>query len=191
MDDDDDREAARVAEAIDEVGVDRLADAIVEAWDRGGVDADAELTWPETAQRYRLELTDPDEPAGMDVFATALDHAPGSPEAVAVDIELGRRDTLAGDQQTALERLAANPGVTAGTDRTQGTAPATLETIDALARLPGDAVTHAVVLDEDGRAIVERRTRTTVRFALPESRDQAAVAGLAPAVVDRLVRESA
>lgn len=177
---------------MDEDGTDeagRVADAIVAAWDAGR-HVDERLRWPETESRYRLELTGPDEPAGMDAFATVLDHTPRSPERVVVDVELGRRDTLAGDQQTALERLAANPGVTAGTDRTTGSAPATLETVETLARLPGDAVTHAVVLDAAGRAIVERRTRTIVRFALPESGYEDAVAVLAPAVVDRIVRET-
>ncbi|MFC7076599.1 hypothetical protein [Haloarcula halophila] len=166
---------------MDEDGADeaeRLTEAI-----------DGRSAWPEAEGRYRLELTEPDEPVGMDVFATVLDLTPRSPETVVVDIELGRRDTLTGDRQTALERLAANPGVTAGSDRTRGTAPATVATVDALARLPGDALTHAVALDGNRRAIVERRTRTTVRFALPETGYEDAAGQLAPAVVDRIVRE--
>lgn len=164
--DDAESEAATVVRAIDDIGVDRLTDAIVDAWTDLNEEREGP-TWPRDETRYRLELPDPDEAIGLDVLAAGLDASPRTPDAAFVNLDLGRRADP-GDERFAVETLAGHRDVTAADDHTTGRVPLTDETFDALARVHGDALHYAVVCDPEGRVIVERDW-TTLRFSLPPS----------------------
>lgn len=159
-------DAETVVQAIEDIGIDRLTDSIVAAWERAG-DDDRGPTWPTSETRCRLDLTDPAEQAGLDTLAAALDLTPRSPETAFVHLGLGRRDDPGGER-FAVETIARHADVTATGHHTTGTVPLTGETFDALSRLHGDALVYAVVADDAGRAIVERDW-TTLRFSLPAS----------------------
>jgi len=180
------REAAAVVRAIDDIGIDRLTDAIVDAWEQ----LDAERggpTWPRDETRYRLELPDPDEAVGLDALAAVLDASPREAETAFVHLGLGRRADPGGER-FAVETIASHGGVTAADGHTTGRVPLTAETFDALARVHGDALRYAVVCDADGRAIVERDW-TTLRFSLPPSAVESVRDAVAPLDGDRIERE--
>ncbi|MBV0900253.1 hypothetical protein [Haloarcula salina] len=184
--DETEREAAAVVRAIDDIGIDRLTDAIVDAWEQLDEERDGP-TWPREETRYRLELTDPDEAVGLDALAAVLDASPRVPESAFVHLGLGRRADL-GDERFAVETIASHGGVTAADGHTTGRVPLTGETFDALARVHGDALRYAVVCDDDGRAIVERDW-TTLTFSLPASAVGAVRAAAESLDDDRIERE--
>ncbi|WP_424002344.1 hypothetical protein ACOZ4I_01565 [Haloarcula salina] len=184
--DDAESEAAAVVRAIDDIGVDRLTDAIVDAWEQ--LDEEREgPTWPGGESQYRLELTAPDEAIGLDVLAAVLDATPRTPDAAFVNLGLGRRADPGGER-FAVETLAGHRDVTAADDHTTGRVPLTDETFDALARVHGDALRYVVVCDAAGRVIVERDW-TTLRFSLPPSAVEDVRAAVAALDGDRIERE--
>jgi len=163
MGDSDDAEA--VVRAIDEIGIDRLTETIVTAWEGLGSGVEQGPTWPLDETRHRFELSAPDEAVGLDVLAAVLDASPRPPADAFVHLGLGRRDNP-GDERFAVETIAGHTDVSATDTHTTGTVPMTAETFDALARLHGQTLVYAVVCDDDGRAILERDW-TTLRFSLP------------------------
>jgi hypothetical protein len=165
MGDSDDAEA--VVRAIDEIGIDRLTETIVTAWEGIGDGVEPGPTWPEDETRYRFELSAPDEAVGLDLFAAVLDASPRSPTEAFVHLGLGRQDNPGGER-FAVETIAGHTDVSATDSHTTGTVPMTAETFDALARVYGETLVYVVVCDEDGRAILERDW-TTLRFSLPPS----------------------
>jgi hypothetical protein len=165
MGDSDDAEA--VVRAIDEIGIDRLTETIVTAWEGLGSGVEPGPTWPEDEIRHRFELSEPDEAVGLDVLAAVLDASPRAPTETFVHLGLGRRDNPGGER-FAVETIAGHTDVSATDTHTTGTVPMTGETFDALARLHGQTLVYAVVCDDDGRAILERDW-TTLRFSLPPS----------------------
>lgn len=163
MGDSDDAEA--VVRAIDEIGIDRLTETIVAAWEGLGSGIEPGPTWPQDETRYRFELSAPDEAVGLDVLAAVLDASPRPPADAFVHLGLGRRDNP-GDERFAVETIAGHTDVSATDTHTTGTVPMTADTFDALARVHGRTLVYAVVCDDDGRAILERDW-TTLRFSLP------------------------
>lgn len=157
-------DAEAVVRAIDEIGIDRLTETIVAAWEGLGTSGP---TWPQDETRYRFELSAPEEAVGLDVLAAVLDASPRPPAKAFVHLGLGRRDNP-GDERFAVETIAGHTDVSATDTHTTGTVPITRETFDALARVHGQTLVYAVVCDEDGRAILERDW-TTLRFSLPSS----------------------
>jgi len=165
MGDSDDAEA--VVRAIDEIGIDRLTETIVTAWEGLGSGVEPGPTWPEDEIRHRFELSEPGEAVGLDVLAAVLDASPRGPTEAFVHLGLGRRDNPGGER-FAVETIAGHTDVSATDTHTTGTVPMTAETFEALARVYGRSLVYAVVCDEDGRAILERDW-TTLQFSLPPS----------------------
>ncbi|MFB6222294.1 MAG: hypothetical protein ABEH86_01305 [Haloarcula sp.] len=165
MGDSDDAKA--VVRAIDEIGIDRLTETIVAAWEDLGMPDDDGVRWPLGENRYRFELAAPDESVGLDVLAAVLDASPRTPAQAFIHLGLGRQDDP-GSARFAVETLASHTSVTATENHTTGTIPLTGETFDALARVDSDTLLYVVVCDGDGRAIVERDW-TTLQFSLPAS----------------------
>jgi hypothetical protein len=183
MSDSDDAEA--VVRAIDEIGIDRLTETIVTAWEELG-GSEPGPTWPggETVQRF--ELSDPDEAVGLDVLAAVLDASPRPPTEAFVHLGVGRRDTPGGER-FAVETIAGHTGVSATDTHTTGTVPLTAETFDALARVYGETLVYAVVCDGDGRAVLERDW-TTLRFSLPPSAVERVREAVGTATAERFER---
>lgn len=178
-----DDDAETVVRAIEDIGIDRLTDTIVTAWERLGLPDEDGVRWPLDEQRYRFELSAPDEQAGLDAFAAVLDASQREPEQVFVHLGLGRRDDPGGER-FAVETLAGHTGVTATDTHTTGIVPMTDETFDALARVYGDTLVYALVCDADGRAIVERDW-TTLTFAVLEPAFDSVRDAVGPAVAER------
>jgi hypothetical protein len=180
MGDSDDAEA--VVRAIDEIGIDRLTETIVTAWEGLG-GGELGPTWPEDETRHRFELSEPDEAVGLDVLAAVLDASPRSPEKAFVHLGVGRRDTPQ-HERFAVETIAGHTDVSATDTHTTGTVPMTAETFDALVRVYGETLVYAVVCDEDGRAILELDW-TTLRFSLPLSAVETVREAVGVAVAER------
>lgn len=181
MGDSDDAET--VVRAIDDIGIDRLTDTIVAAWeDLGRPDEDG-VRWPAEERRYRFELSETDESVGLDVFAAMLDASPRAPTQAFVHLGLGRRDDPGGERY-AVETLAGHTGVSATDTHTTGKIPLTDETFDALARVHGNTLVYAVVCDDTGRAIAERDW-TTLTVSLPEPAFETVREAVGPAVAER------
>jgi len=162
MGDSDDAEA--VVRAIDEIGIDRLTETIVTAWEGlGGPEPGP--SWPQDETIQRFELSAPDEAVGLDLLGAVLDASPRTPTEAFVHLGLGRQDNPGGER-FAVETIAGHTGVSATDTHTTGTVPMTAETFDALARVYGATLVYMVVCDDDGRAILERDW-TTLRFSLP------------------------
>jgi len=165
MSDSDDAEA--VVRAIDEIGIDRLTETIVTAWEGIGGGVEPGPTWPQDETTQRFELSDPDEPVGLDLLAAVLDASPRTPAEAFVHLGLGRRDNP-GAERFAVETIAGHTTVSATDTHTTGTVPVTAETFDALAQVYGGTLVYVAIYDDDGRAILERDW-TTLRFSLPAS----------------------
>jgi hypothetical protein len=182
--DDPDSESRR----MDVRGANRLTDRILGTWSDAGLDSDGRWSWPAAEAQFSVDV-DESSDAGLDVLAAVLDTTPREPATVAVHVEHGRRNDLQGDRRDALERLAANPEVTALADDTAGAAPATDETVEAVFRLYGPDLRRATVLDEDGLAIVEYLDGR-VEFSLPAARIDEVRSALPDGVGGRLTRRS-
>ncbi|KAA9399142.1 hypothetical protein Har1130_13130 [Haloarcula sp. CBA1130] len=175
-------DAAAVVRAIDEIGIDRLTETIVAAWEGlGGVEPGP--SWPQDEARHRFELSAPDEAVGLDLFSAVLDASPRTPTEAFVHLGLGRRDNP-GIERFAVETIADHTEVSATDTHTTGTVPITAETFDALARVHGETLVYAVVCDDDGRAILERDW-TTLRFSLPPSAAETVRETVGPADAER------
>ncbi|WP_254279432.1 hypothetical protein [Haloarcula marina] len=186
MDEDDTRaDTERVSEAIETVGVDRLPDAVVDAWARAGLDTGAP-TWPDEESRFRVRPRAEDADARADALAAVLDASPRRPDSLFVSLEVGRRTDLTGRPRFELETLSGHPEVTVADDHTAGTVPLTGEAFDAVATLAED-VAYLVVRDADGLALAEWRGET-VRFAVPETRLSSVTESLDAATADRVER---
>jgi len=184
MGDSDDAET--VVRAIEEIGIDRLTETIVTAWEGIGGGVEPGPTWPGDETRRRFELSDPDEAVGLDVLAAVLDASPRFPEKAFVHLGVGRRDTPQ-RERFAVETLAGHTDVSATDTHTTGTVPVTTETFDALARVYGGALVYVVVGDADGHAILELDW-TTLRFSLPPSAVETVREAVGPAVAERFER---
>ncbi|WP_336357547.1 hypothetical protein [Haloarcula sp. CGMCC 1.6347] len=181
MGDSDDAEA--VVRAIDEIGIDRLTETIVTAWEGIGGGVEPGPTWPEDETIRRFELTEPDEAVGLDVLAAVLDASPRSPEKAFVHLGVGRRDTPQ-RERFAVETFAGHTDVSATDTHTTGAVPVTAETFDALARVYGGTLVYVVIGDADGHAILELDW-TTLRFSLPSSAVETVRESVGPAVAER------
>ncbi|GCF13421.1 hypothetical protein Harman_13560 [Haloarcula mannanilytica] len=184
MGDSDDAEA--VVRAIDEIGIDRLTETIVTAWEGIGDGVEPGPTWPEDETTRRVELSEPDEAVGLDLLAAVLDASPRTPTEAFVHLGVGRRDNPGGER-FAVERLAGHTDVSATDTHTTGTVPMTAETFDALARVYGKPLVYVVVSDGDGRAILERDW-TTLTVSLPEPAFETVREAVGPAVAERFER---
>ena len=174
---------------VDARGAGQLPDRVLDTWTEAGLDSDGRWSWPADEAQFGVELADAADGAGLDVVAAVLDATPRDPATLAVHVERGRRADLTGERRHALERLAANPDVTALAADTAGTAPATSEVLDAVFRLYDAGLRRATVLDESGLAIVESLDGR-VEFSLPAA-DIAAVRSTLPGSIgDRLARRS-
>ncbi|GGN91099.1 MULTISPECIES: hypothetical protein [Haloarcula] len=180
-----DTDADRMAEAIDAVGVDRLTDAIVDVWERAGLDTGTP-TWPDDGPRFRVRPPAGDTDARVDALAAVLDASPRRPDELFVYLDVGRRAGLTGRPRFELETLSGHADVTVDGDHTAGTVPLTGETFDAVTTLV-DEVTYLLVRDADGVALVEWREET-VRFTVPEDALSAVRTGLDAATADRVER---
>ncbi|MBV0925415.1 hypothetical protein KTS45_14505 [Halomicroarcula limicola] len=178
-------DAERVTDAIEDIGADRLTDAIVDAWERAGLDTGTP-TWPDDEPRFRVRPPVSDEGAGLDALAAVLDTTPRRPEAAFCYLDLGRRADLVGPRRVELEALSGHADVTVDADHTAGTVPFAPETFDALAALFED-LSYLVVRDADGVAIAEWRGET-LRFALPDGDVDAVKNALDAATADRIER---
>ncbi|WP_276273195.1 hypothetical protein [Haloarcula litorea] len=178
-------ETERVADAIESVGVDRLADAVLDAWEAAGLETGTP-DWPDDEPRFRVRPPASDGGARLDAVAAALDATPRSPDTAFLYLAVGRRSDL-GRDRAALEDLARHPDVTVDDDHTAGTVPMDGETVAALVDLV-DAVEYALVRDGDGTAVVEWRDET-VRVALPAAAADAMRAELPDALAARVERE--
>ncbi|MBX0295713.1 hypothetical protein [Haloarcula nitratireducens] len=178
-------DAERVTDAIEDVGVDRLTDAIVDAWERAGLDTGTP-TWPDDEPLFRVRPPVSDEDAGLDALAAVLDTTPRRPETAFCYLDRGRRADLVGPGRVELEALSGHADVTVDADHTAGTVPFTPQTFDALATL-FDELSYLVVRDADDVAIAEWRAET-LRFALPESGLETVKNSLDAATADRIER---
>ena len=174
---------------VDVRGADRLTDPIVDTWADVGLDSNGRWSWPADEAQFSVDVGSGVDDAGLDVLAAVLDATPRESATLAVHVEHGRRNDLQGGRRDALERLAANPDVTALTDDTAGTAPATAETLEAVFRLYGTDLRRATMLDEGELAIVEYLDGQ-VEFSLPAERIDEVRSPLPERVRDRLTRRS-
>ncbi|MBX0324216.1 hypothetical protein EGH21_14350 [Halomicroarcula sp. F13] len=179
-------DADRMAEAIEAVGVDRLTDAIVDAWERAGLDTGAP-TWPDDEPRFRVRQPAEATDARVDVLAGVLDATPRDAETTFLYLDVGRRADVTGRPRFELETLSGHPDVTVADDHTAGTVPFSAETFEAVATL-ADEVAYLVVRDADGDALVEWREET-VRFSVPEDALTAVTTGLDAGTADRVERD--
>jgi len=189
---DDSNDAGEVASAIEEIGVDRLTDSIVTAWERAGLET-GRPTWPDGESRHRVRppaSRDGTEegPAGSpaaDALATVLDATPRQPKTAFCYLSVGRRVDLVGPERTALEALSGHADVRVDTDHTAGTVPLTGETFDAIVRLL-DSVEYLLIRDDAGDAITEWRPET-LRFSVPDV--ESVESALPPALAERVERD--
>ncbi|WP_135303692.1 hypothetical protein [Haloarcula amylovorans] len=178
-------DAERVTDAIENIGADRLTDAIVDAWERAGLDTGTP-TWPDGESRFRVRPPVSDEEAGLNALATVLDTTPRRPDTAFCYLDIGRRADLVGPRRVELETLSGHADVTVDADHTAGTVPFTAETFDALATL-FDELSYLVVRDVEGVAIAEWREET-LRFALPDGDVKAMKNALDARTADRIER---
>ena len=182
--DDSTNDAEGMVDAIEAVGVDRLTDNIVRAWEEAGLDT-GRPTWPEGESQHRVRPPASDDGAVADALAAVLDATPREPKTAFCYLSVGRRVDLLGPERTALEALSGHADVRVDTDHTAGTVALTGETFDALVRLL-DEVEYLVVRDDAGDAIAEWRPET-LRFSVPDV--ESVTAALPTALAARVERD--
>jgi len=189
--DDSTNDAEGMVDAIEELGVDRLTDSIVTAWEQAGLET-GRPTWPDDESRHRVRPPASDDreegPAGSpaaDALAAVLDATPREPSTAFCYLSVGRRVDLIGPERTALEALSGHADVRVDTDHTAGTLPLTGETFDAIVALL-DEVEYLLIRDENGDAIAEWRSET-LRFSVPDI--ESVTTALTPALAERVERD--